>query len=123
MAKGDKLPIVMQSQVGRPGGVTSNNDFIAHIMDTANPHKVTAVQVGAVDLEAFYAHEHDPNAHEEAHASLLKQLADHETRIRRLEDAIYNDITGNPHSYLFDTLEGIRVVSGVWNKAKSRLEC
>lgn len=123
MAKGDKLPIVMQSQVGRPGGVASNDDFIAHIEDQSNPHRVTAAQAGAVDLASFEVHKHDPNAHEEAHAPILKQLADHETRIRRLEDAIYNDITGNPHSYLFDTLEGIRVVSGCWNKTKNRLEC
>lgn len=123
MAKGDKLPIVMQSQVGRPGGVASNDDFIAHIEDTANPHRVTAAQVGAVDLDTFHTHEHDPAAHPEILVPLNRQLADHETRIKRLEDAIYNDITGNPHSFLLDTLEGIRVVSGCWNKTKNRLEC
>lgn len=45
-----------------------------------------------------------------------------ETKIAKVEDALFNDITGNPHEITFDTLDGL-VVTGVWNEAKARLEC
>lgn len=43
-------------------------------------------------------------------------------KIQRLENAMYEDITGNPHSITFDSLDGL-TVTGVWNEASARLEC
>lgn len=45
-----------------------------------------------------------------------------ETKISMVEDALFNDITGNEHSITFNTLDGL-IVTGIWNKAKARLEC
>ena len=55
-------------------------------------------------------------------AGLMATLDDHEARILRLEDFLFNDITGNPHSITFTNLTGL-VVTRVWNKSKARLEC
>lgn len=40
----------------------------------------------------------------------------------QLKSAIYEDITGNPHTIDFIDLEGL-IVTGVWNEAKARMEC
>lgn len=42
--------------------------------------------------------------------------------LEQLKSAIYEDITGNPHTIDFVDLNGL-VVTGVWNEAKARLEC
>lgn len=56
-------------------------------------------------------------------------ITDHEERIRelemlvaRLQDALFNNITSNPHAITFTTLDGL-AVTGVWNEAKARMEC
>lgn len=45
-----------------------------------------------------------------------------ESKIAKIEDVLFNEITGNEHSITFETLDGL-IVTGVWNKAKARLEC
>lgn len=47
---------------------------------------------------------------------------DYGLRIKALEDGIYTDITGNPFSVRFNTLEGVQV-TGIWNKELQRMEC
>lgn len=44
------------------------------------------------------------------------------SRLTRLEDAIFNDITGNPYLITFPDLTGIVLIKGVWNKSAKRLE-
>lgn len=51
--------------------------------------------------------------------SLLQLMED---RIVLLMNRLFDDITGNPFNYTFDTLDGL-TVSGVWNSAQSRIEC
>ena len=46
----------------------------------------------------------------------------HDSRLKRLEDSLFNDIVGNPFLINFDNLVGITVISGCWNKPKQRLE-
>ncbi len=55
-------------------------------------------------------------------AALTAVQADHEARIRALEDMLLNDITANPWRIRFNTLDGL-TVSGVWNVSQQRLEC
>ncbi len=45
------------------------------------------------------------------------------SHLKALEDAVYNDITGNPFSASFKNLDGINLTKGIFNKSKSRLEC
>lgn len=46
-----------------------------------------------------------------------------ENRLARLEDGLFNNITGNPFLISFDTLDGISLVRGVWNRERQRIEC
>lgn len=74
-----------------------------------------------LDMEGLIKkHNKDKNAHPE-----LKTLldADLTARIERLENALYYDIKENPFLVTFETLNGIVLTKGVWNKDKKRLEC
>ena len=53
----------------------------------------------------------------------LNLAAGLESRVSRVEDGIYNNITGNPFLVSFDSLDGIILVKGVWNEAQHRVEC
>ena len=50
------------------------------------------------------------------------EMADILARLRRLEDAVFNDITTNPFRVRFQTLDGITVSEGTWNEPAARLE-
>ncbi len=54
--------------------------------------------------------------------TLQNTIAIHESRIKTLEDALFNDIIGNPFSVLFNNLNDV-TVEGVWNVALQRIEC
>jgi hypothetical protein len=72
-----------------------------------------------VDLSAerIAAHNVDPAAHQDIRNYVMQM----ESRIRRLEDMVVNDVIGNSFLYTFDSLDGL-VVTGVWNQAMQRLE-
>lgn len=44
-------------------------------------------------------------------------------RLAILENAVYNDIVGNPWVMTFSDLDGVELIKGNYNKAKQRLEC
>ena len=44
-------------------------------------------------------------------------------RLIALENAVYNDITGNPWTLTFNDLEGINLTKGNYNRAEHRIEC
>lgn len=48
-------------------------------------------------------------------------MTDLASRLKRLEDAVLSNITGNPFEISFKDLEGLKV-TGIWNKEKQRLE-
>ena len=56
-------------------------------------------------------------------AQALNLAAGLESRVSRVEDGIYNNITGNPFLVSFDSLDGIILAKGVWNEAQHRVEC
>jgi hypothetical protein len=43
--------------------------------------------------------------------------------IAQIKDAIFSDIVGNPFQVIFTDLEGIELISGIWNSALHRVEC
>lgn len=100
-------------------GAASSYDLNTHVNNKSNPHEVTCEQIGAAPV----SHLTDANAHSELFAPINASIADHANKIVRLEGFLYNEITGNPHDYAFDTLAGITVTSGNWNKTLARLEC
>ena len=46
-----------------------------------------------------------------------------ENRLARLEDGLFNNITGNPFLISFDSLDGISLIRGIWNRERQRIEC
>lgn len=56
-------------------------------------------------------------------ANALNLAAGLESRVARVEDGLFNDITGNPFLVSFDALDGVTLVSGVWNVERQRIEC
>ena len=46
-----------------------------------------------------------------------------EARLKQLESALYEDITGNPFTITFSDINGLNLTNGVFNQYKARLEC
>ena len=65
-------------------------------------------------------HNEDENAHPKIRALIDADLS---ARIERLENALFYDIKENPFMVTFETLNGIVLTKGVWNKTERRLEC
>lgn len=49
--------------------------------------------------------------------------ADIMTRIKQLENGLYNDVTGNPFSITFKDINGLSLTNGIFNQSKARIEC
>lgn len=58
-----------------------------------------------------------------AASQALNRVADIESRMARVEDGLFNNITGNPFLVSFDSLDGITLVKGIWNRERQRIEC
>ena len=56
-------------------------------------------------------------------AQALNLAAGLESRIARVEDGLFNNITGNPFLVSFDSLDGIILTKGIWNAERQRIEC
>lgn len=56
-------------------------------------------------------------------AEALNKVAALESRVARVEDGLFNNITGNPYLVSFDSLDGIVLTKGVWNVERNRIEC
>lgn len=53
----------------------------------------------------------------------LNAIAGIESRVSRVEDGLFNNITGNPFLASFDSLDGITLVKGICNEERKRIEC
>lgn len=53
----------------------------------------------------------------------LNAIAGIESRVSRVEDGLFNNITGNPFLASFDSIDGITLVKGIWNEERKRIEC
>lgn len=54
---------------------------------------------------------------------IVSRLSQAEADIAQVKDALFTNITGNPFTIVFSSLEGVTVTAGVYNAAQSRLEC
>lgn len=59
----------------------------------------------------------------ETAAQAVSKAAELESRVSRVEDGVFNNITGNPFLVAFDSLDGITLTKGIWNKERKRVEC
>ena len=46
-----------------------------------------------------------------------------ESRLKQLESALYEDITGNPFTITFNDINGLSLTNGIFNQSKARIEC
>lgn len=53
----------------------------------------------------------------------LRLALSNEIKIKALELAVYSNITEHPFAYQLAAIDGVKVVKGVWNEAKQRVEC
>lgn len=79
---------------------------------------VTAEQKTAWDGAAATAAQAAADA-----AEALNTAAGLDSRISRVEDGLFNNITGNPYLVSFDALDGVTLTKGVWNADRQRIEC
>lgn len=56
-------------------------------------------------------------------ANALNRITGLESRVARVEDGLFNNITGNPFLVSFDSLAGIMMAKGIWNESLKRVEC
>ena len=56
-------------------------------------------------------------------ATINKTLSNVGGRLKVLEEAVYNDITGNPFLISFKDIDGIVLTNGIFNENKAMLEC
>lgn len=91
-------------------------DLIEHVQDT-DKH-VTAAEKAKWNASEATAEKAEADA-----AEALRKVGELESRVARVEDGLFNNITGNPYLVQFDSLEGIKLVKGIWNAARQRIEC
>jgi hypothetical protein len=123
---------------------------VATIETTLNGHigntdiHVTAEQIGNLNtaIAGLIAHTEDGEIHVTAAdktawnaaataadkaaadaSDALNTVAGLDSRVARLEDGLFNNITGNPYLVSFDALDGVVVTKGVWNENRQRIEC
>lgn len=56
-------------------------------------------------------------------AEALNKAEEAASRLSRVEDGLFNNITGNPFLVAFDSLSGIVLSKGIWNVERQRIEC
>lgn len=105
---------VTADQIGNLNAAISG--LIEHT-ENADIH-VTAEQKTTWDGAAATAEQAAANAVE-----ALNTVSGLESRIARVEDGLFNSITGNPYLVSFDALDGVTLVKGVWNTERQRIEC
>lgn len=96
-------------------------DLLAErIRANADASKLTDFEKFVLDRGYMFATEADLKAGYDR-----KWKANHgiESRVSRVEDGLFNNITGNPFLASFDSLDGITLVKGIWNEERKRIEC
>lgn len=90
--------------------------LIAHTEDTD-------VHTTAEEKEAWSAGAQTAEQAAADAAEALNLIAGLESRVARVEDGLFSNITGNPYLVSFDSLDGIKLTKGIWNAARQRIEC
>lgn len=95
---------------------TAIAELIAHT-ENANIHTTAA------EKESWTAGTQTAEQAAATAAQALNKSAELESRVARVEDGLFSNITGNPFLVSFDSLDGITLVKGIWNSTRQRIEC
>jgi hypothetical protein len=60
---------------------------------------------------------------QQQYIELLNMINSNSMRITILENAVFNGVIANPFEITFNTLDGIELISGIWNELYGRIEC
>lgn len=110
--------VVRTNQIGVPGGIATL-DADGHLTESQRP-TVDAYTKAQTDLKissAVDAHNSAENAHGDIRASVAAMNAS----IKAIELKFGTNVTKNPFSATFGSLDGL-TVTGVWNAEQARVE-
>ena len=110
--------VVRTNQIGVPGGIATL-DADGHLTESQRPtvDAYTKAQTNQKISSAVDAHNSAENAHGDIRASLAAMNAS----IKAIELKFGTNVTKNPFSATFGSLDGL-TVTGVWNAEQARVE-
>lgn len=115
---GDDSSFVKNNQIGVPGGIATL-DADGHLTESQRPtvDAYTKAQTDQKISSAVDAHNSAENAHGDIRASVAAMNAS----IKAIELKFGTNVTKNPFSATFGSLDGL-TVTGVWNAEQARVE-
>ena len=110
--------VVRTNQIGVPGGIATL-DADGHLTESQRPtvDAYTKAQTDQKISSAVDAHNSAENAHGDIRASVAAMNAS----IKAIESKFGTNVTKNPFSATFGSLDGL-TVTGVWNAEQARVE-
>lgn len=110
--------VVRTNQIGVPGGIATL-DADGHLTESQRPtvDAYTKAQTDQKISSAVDAHNSAENAHGDIRASVAAMNAS----IKAIELKFGTNVTKNPFSATFGSLDGL-TVTGVWNAEQARME-
>ena len=110
--------VVRTNQIGVPGGIATL-DADGHLTESQRPtvDAYTKAQTDQKISSAVDAHNSAENAHGDIRASVAAMNAS----IKAIELKFGTNVTKNPFSATFSSLDGL-AVAGVWNAEQARVE-
>ncbi len=110
--------VVRTNQIGVPGGIATL-DADGHLTESQRPtvDAYTKAQTDQKISSAVDAHNSAENAHGDIRASVAAMNAS----IKAIELKFGTNVTKNPFSATFGSLDGL-TVTGVWNAERARVE-
>lgn len=110
--------VVRTNQIGVPGGIATL-DADGHLTESQRPtvDAYTKAQTDQKISSAVDAHDSAENAHGDIRASVAAMNAS----IKAIELKFGTNVTKNPFSATFGSLDGL-TVTGVWNAEQARVE-
>ncbi len=110
--------VVRTNQIGVPGGIATL-DADGHLTESQRPtvDAYTKAQTDQKISSAVDAHNSAENAHGDIRASVAAMNAS----IKAIELKFGTNVTKNPFSATFSSLDGL-TVTGVWNAEQARVE-
>lgn len=110
--------VVRTNQIGVPGGIATL-DTDGHLTESQRPtvDAYTKAQTNQKISSAVDAHNSAENAHGDIRASVAAMNAS----IKAIELKFGTNVTKNPFSATFGSLDGL-TVTGVWNAEQARVE-
>ena len=110
----DDSSFVKNNQIGVPGGIATL-DADGHLTESQRPavDAYTKAQTDKIIVEH--------NADSDSHKDIRLELASLKAVLRQLQLRVDTDVTKNPFTVIFDTLENT-TITGVWDKPLNRIE-